>query len=71
MTTDELLNNLKNKYFLGAFSSRKLTPAEQIIMEAEWTEDLLHLVRLGNTSVLKNFRYLLAMDEEAKEEEKQ
>jgi hypothetical protein len=71
MTIDEVVNNIKNKYFHGAFFSKKLTSAEQIIREAEWTEDLLHLVRLGNTHVLKNFRYRVNMEYDAGEQEEQ
>jgi hypothetical protein len=63
MTIDELLNKVKNKY-LGAFSSKKITPAQQMISENEWTEDLLQFVHFGNTHVLKNFRYRLVMEDD-------
>jgi hypothetical protein len=70
MTIDELVNNLKHKYFHDGFSFKKLTPAQQIIRESEWTEDLLQLVHLGNTYVLKNFRYGLNMQDNVGEKEK-
>ena len=71
MTIDKILNDLKNKYFdgSGASSSKKLTPAQQIIRETEWTHDLVQLVHFGNTHVLKNFRYGLNMQDNVGERE--
>jgi hypothetical protein len=60
---DEVLAN-PNKYF----SSKKLTPAEQILLETEWTE-YLSLVDFGNTHLLKNFRYGLNMQDNVGEKE--
>jgi hypothetical protein len=58
MTTNEVISNLENKAFHSSTAwHQKLRAAEQIIIENEWTDYLLNLVGLGNTHVLKNFRY--------------
>jgi hypothetical protein len=60
MTTNEVISNLKNKAF---HTPKKLTGVEQLNLENEWTNYLLNLVGLGNTHILKNFRYWLVMED--------
>jgi hypothetical protein len=69
MTTNEVISNLENKAFHSSTSShQKLRAAEQIIIENEWTDYLLNLVGLANTRILKNFRYLLVMEDTGEED---
>lgn len=69
MTTNEVIGNLENKAFHGsAWNQKKLTAAEQVIIETEWTDYLLKLVGLGNTHILKNFRYRLVMEDTGEED---
>jgi len=70
MITNEAISNLENKAFHSSTSShQKLRAAEQmIIIENEWTNYLLNLVGLGNTHILKNFRYLLVMEDTGEED---
>jgi hypothetical protein len=42
---------------------KNLTSAEQVVLECEWTDYLQRIVDLGNTAILKNFRYKLEMEE--------
>jgi hypothetical protein len=69
MTANEVIGNLENKAFPSSTSShQKLRAAEQIIIENEWTDYLLNLVGLGNTRILKNFRYLLVTEDTGEED---
>jgi hypothetical protein len=69
MTTNEVISNLENKAFHGSASwHQKLAAAEQVIIETEWTDYLLNLVGLGNTRILKNFRYRLVMEDVGEED---
>ena len=65
MTADISLS--KDKDILSATFNvrlRNLTSAEQVVLECEWTDYLQRIVDLGNTAILKNFRYRLEMEEE-------
>ena len=69
MTTNEVIGNLENKDFHRSSAwHQKLTAAEQVIIETEWTDYLLNLVGLGNTRILKNFRYRLVMEDTGEED---
>jgi len=69
MTTSEVIGSLEIKAFHGSvWNQKKLTAPEQVIIETEWTDYLLNLVGLGNTRILKNFRYRLVMDDTGEED---
>ena len=42
---------------------RNLTPAEQVVLECEWTDYLQRIVDFGNKAILRNFHYRLEMED--------
>jgi hypothetical protein len=49
MTSDEILDNIKNKSFSKiAVNIKKLTAVEQFILNGQWTDYLQSLVDYGN-----------------------
>ena len=70
MITNEVIGNLENKDFhrSSAWHQKKLTAPKQVVIETEWTDYLLNLVGLGNTRILKSFRYRLVMDDTGEED---
>jgi hypothetical protein len=64
MTSDDVLFKLGNKGFPNAILPyQKLTGAERIHIETEWTNYVQSLVDFGNNHVLSNFRYRLIMED--------
>ena len=63
MTTFEVIANLENKAFHGsAWNQKKLTVAEQVIIENRWTDYLQNLIDFGNNYYLKNFSLKLELE---------
>jgi hypothetical protein len=42
---------------------KKLTSAEQVILECKWTDFLQNVVESGNKAILRNFQYRLEMED--------
>lgn len=65
MTIDEVISGLENKAFSSSAvsSSGSLTAAaEQVIIEARWTDHLQRLVEFGNKNCLRNFSLRLEIE---------
>jgi hypothetical protein len=64
MISNKILTNPENKgFYSDAVSYKKLTAAEQVIIETEWTSYLQRLVDFGNKRHLKNFSLKLEMED--------
>jgi hypothetical protein len=64
MIPNKILTNPENKGFYNdAVSYKKLTAADQVIVETEWTSYLQRLVDFGNKRHLKNFSLKLEMED--------
>jgi hypothetical protein len=63
MISNKILTNPENKVFYNdAVSYKKLTAAEQVIIETEWTSYLQRLVDFGNKRH-ENFSLKLEMED--------
>jgi hypothetical protein len=61
MTDNETLTDLRNKVLCRAAKIQKLTGAEQINLENEWTEFIKNLVDYGNKHYLRGHALRLEM----------